>query len=157
MKIRTLGALAACLGLLLGSTAALADQPAGNMEIVRDAIRAEKKLLIASNMELTESDAGKFWPVYETYQADLTKLNERELNLIKSYAENYETLSDEVAKKLLDDFLAVDAERLQLQQSFLPKFQAVVSAKKVARYYQLESKIDAVVSYELAARIPLVK
>ena len=133
------------------------DKPADNMEIVKEKIQSDKKLFIATNMQLTESEANAFWPVYESYQAEIGKLRDREIKLIEKFAASYETMSDDMAKKLLDDSVSIDSGHQKLRQSYLSKFRGVLSDKKVARYYQLESKIDAVMEYELARRIPLVK
>ena len=133
------------------------NKPADNMDIVREKIRADKKLLVSEEMELTEKEANAFWPVYESYQKDLQKVNDRTLALIKEYADHYKTMTDAVAKKLLDDMLKIEADRQNLRKSYLPNFQKVLPAKKVARYYQIENKIEAVVKYELAKAIPLVK
>ena len=133
------------------------DKPADNMEIVKEKIKSDKKLLVATNMQLTESEANAFWPVYEAYQAELGKLRDREIKLIEKFAASYETMSDDVAKNLLDDSLSIDSDHQKLRQSYLAKFRGVLPDSKVARYYQIESKIDAVLEYELARRIPLVR
>ena len=133
------------------------DKPADNMEIVKEKIRSDKKLFIATNMQLTESETKAFGPVYEAYQADLGKLRNREIKLIEEFAANYETMSDDVAKNLLDDSLSIDLDHQKLRQSYVSKIRGVLPDKKVARYYQLESKIDAVLEYEMAKRIPLVQ
>ena len=137
--------------------AAAQDKAADNMDLVKDKIRADKKLFMATNMQLTESEVKAFGPIYEAYQAELDQLRDREIKLIEEFATNYETMSDEVAKKLLDDSLSIDSGHLKLRQSYLSKIRGVLSDKKVARYYQLESKIDAVMEYEMAKRIPLVE
>jgi len=133
------------------------DKPADNMQIVKEKIRSDKKLLIATNMQLTESEANAFWSIYESYQAELGKLRDREIKLIEKFAASYETMSDDAAKNLLDDSLSIDLDHQKLRQSYLAKFRGVLSDTKVARYYQLESKIDAVLEYEMARRIPLVR
>jgi cell division protein FtsI/penicillin-binding protein 2 len=133
------------------------DKPADNMDLVKEKIRTDKKLFIATNMQLTESEAKAFWPVYQDYQAELAKLRDREIKLIEEFAAKFETMSDDVAKKLLDDAMSIDSDHQKLLQSYLSKFRGIVSDKKVARYYQLESKIDAVLEYEMAKRIPLVQ
>ena len=133
------------------------DKPADNMEIVKEKIKTDKKLFIATNMQLTESEATAFWPVYESYQSELGKLRDREIMLIEKFAANYETMSADAAKNLLDDSMSIDSDHQKLRQSYLAKFRGVLSDTKVARYYQLESKIDAVLEYELARRIPLVR
>ena len=145
--------------MLIGfvGSATAQDKAADNMAIVKEKISTDKKLFIATNMQLTESEAKSFWPVYEAYQAELGKLRDREVKLIEEFATNYEAMSDDVAKKLLDDSLSIDSDHLKLRQSYLSKIQGVLPDKKVARFYQLESKIDAVLEYELAKRIPLVQ
>jgi polyhydroxyalkanoate synthesis regulator phasin len=142
----------------LAAVPALAqDKPADNMQIVREKIRADKKLVVAETMEMTESEAKAFWPVYEAYQRDLAKINDRTIKLIDDYAENYGAMSNEAAKKLMDEYMAIETERLKIRQSYLPRFRQVLPEMKVLRYYQLENKIQAVVNYELAASIPLVR
>jgi hypothetical protein len=133
------------------------DQQANTMQMVRDKIRADKKLLIAENLPLTAAEAKAFWPVYDRYQRELSALNDRTIKLIKEYANNYQTISDQTAKKLMDEYLAIEAARLKLRQAYVPRFRKVLRERQVARYYQLENKIQAAVSYDLAAEIPLVK
>lgn len=148
---------------LLAGPAVLAqesqDQAASNMEIVREKVRADKKLLVAANMELTESEAAAFWPVYEAYQKEIADLNQRTLKVIESYADVYNqgAVSDDAAKKLLDEALAIDSAEVDLRKSYVSKFSKVLPAAKVARYYQIERKIRAAINYELASGIPLVK
>ena len=127
------------------------------MNSVRDALKAQKRAFIAVNMELTNAEDAKFWPVYDGYQKDLEKMNQKIGGLILDYAKNYETLTDTKADELLKKNLALEKKMLQLKTSYLPQFSAVLPAKKVARYYQLENKIQAVIRYDLAEKIPLVK
>ena len=133
------------------------EKPADNMQLVREKIQTDKKLFIAQNMNLTESEAKVFWPVYESYQKDLAKLVDKTVKLVENYAANYQTMTEEAAKELINGYLAIEGERVALMKSFLPKFRKVLPEKKVARYYQIENKIDAVVNYGLARQIPLVK
>ena len=133
------------------------EKPADNMQLVREKIKTDKKLFIAQNMNLTESEAKVFWPVYENYQKDLDKLVDKTVKLIENYGANYQTMTEEAAKELINGYLALEGERVTLMKSFLPKFRKVLPEKKVARYYQLENKIDAVVNFGLAKQIPLVK
>jgi len=127
------------------------------MQIVRDALRAEKKLLISDNMGLTESEAKAFWPIYDEYQKALGSTNDRTLKLIQDYAKNYNTMTDEVAGKLLDEMVAIKGQQQKTREGFLARFKSALPPKKVARYYQIENKIEAVVNYDVARQIPLVK
>ena len=135
------------------------DKPADNMQILREKVKADKKLLVAANMELTESESKGFWPVYEDYQKDLAAINQRIAKLIESYATDYRanTLTDEKAKKLVDELIAIEQAETGLKASYVPKLSKVLPQKKVARYLQIENKIRAVVKYELAAGVPLAQ
>ena len=141
---------------LLAAPAMAQEKPADNMQLVRDKLKADKKLVVAENMGLTETEAKAFWPVYDAYQADLAKLNEKATALIRNYAANYKAMSDAAATSMLDEFIAIERDRAGLLQSYRPKFSAVVPPLKVARYYQIENKIRAIVNYELASAIPLM-
>ena len=135
------------------------DKPADNMQILREKVKADKKLLVAANMELTESEAKGFWPVYDQYQKDLAAINQRIVKLIESYAADYRagTLTDEKAKKLIDEMVAIEQAEAGLKAASVPKLSKVLPQKKVARYLQIENKIRAVVKYELAGGVPLVQ
>jgi len=143
--------------LALGTTALQAqDKPANNMDLVREKIKADKKLVVAEAMALTETESKAFWPVYDAYQADIAKINQRTGKLIQDYAAGYKAMTNDVAGKLLDEAIAIERDRAALFASYRPKFSAVIPATKVARYYQIENKIRAALNYELADKIPLV-
>jgi hypothetical protein len=149
--------VAALVGL--GAIAAAQEKPADNMQIMKEKVKADKKLMVASNMQLTESEAKAFWPVYEEYQKDLAAINQRIGNLIQSYAKDYNanTLTDEKAKKLVDELVAIEQAEAGLKASYVPKLAKVLPMKKVARYLQVENKVRALVKYDLAGGIPLVR
>jgi hypothetical protein len=135
------------------------DKPADNMQILRDKIKADKKLLVATNMELTESEAMGFWPIYDDYQKDLQKINRRVVSLLESYAADFrnKSLTDDKAKKLIDEAIAIEGAEANLKSSYAPKLSKALPVKKVARYLQIENKIRAVVKYDLAQGVPLVQ
>jgi hypothetical protein len=138
--------------------AAVGEDPAADtMQMVREKVRTDKKLLIAENMQLTEREAAAFWPVYEQYQQQLRTLADRALQMVEHYADHYDSMSEAAAEKLLDDFITLEGDRVKILQAYRPKFAEALPANKVARYFQLENKIDAVVAYALAETIPLVK
>lgn len=155
MKITHLVSFAVAALLALPAAA----QTTSDMQILADKIRADKKLVVAANMQLTEEEAKGFWPVYDAYQKDMQKINQRLIGTIKRYAEAYNKgpVPDEQAKKLINEAIAVDEAEVKLKRSYVPKLEKVVPGVKVARYLQIESKIRAVVKYELAANIPLVQ
>jgi hypothetical protein len=157
MKATFFLTLVAAITILFVSPVVSQDKPADNMQILRDKIKADKKLLVASDMKLTDSEAKAFWPVYEKYQDELFLLRTRTLKLINDYADAYEKMSNDKAKTLLDELMNIDSLGLKLRQAYLPKFRQVLPEVKVVRYYQIENKINAALMYELAANIPLMK
>jgi hypothetical protein len=133
------------------------DKPADNMQLVLQKVRADKKLLVAENMELTEAEAKAFWPVYDRYQDELFLLRLRTAKLIADFADAYGKMTNDNARNLLDELLAIESIGVMLRQAYLSEFRKVLPEVKVARYYQIENKIQAVLMYELARNIPLVK
>ena len=135
------------------------DSTAMNMQILRDKVRADKKLVVAQNMQLTDSEANAFWPIYEAYQTDLGKINERIRKVILAYAAAYNSgpVTNEEAKKLMEEWLGAQDADVQLMRSYVPKLEKALPDMKVTRYIQIETKIRAIERYELSSQIPLVE
>jgi hypothetical protein len=129
---------------------------ADNMALVREKVRADKKLLVAENMKLTQAEATAFWPVYEAFQADLSKLSDRAVKLVEFYAANFRTMTDTAANRIVTEHLTLERDRAALLESYRSRFSGVLPPIKVARYYQIENKIRAIVGWELAKGIPLM-
>ena len=160
MKVKSRGTMVlVVLGMVVAMVipAMSQDKPAENMQIVLEKIRADKKLLVAENMQLTETEAKGFWPVYDQYQDELFLLRARTARLIRDYADAYEKMTNDTAKNLLDELLIIESLGPKLRQAYLPKFREVLPEVKVVRYYQIENKIQAALLYDLAADIPLMK
>ena len=117
----------------------------------------ERKRLISDNLQLTAPEAQRFWPLYEQFEKDLLVLTDKIRAGIAELAENYESMTDAMAKKITIDRLKIDEERDRLRRAYLPKFEKVLPAKKLARYYQIESKIRAAVECGIAQELPLIK
>lgn len=152
-------------GFVLSAFPVLAQETGGtaaatNMEILKEKLKADKKLLVAGNMDLNDAESKKFWPLYDAYQKELQQVNERLVKTIAAYAEAYNegkgSIKDETAKKLLNEALSVEESEVKLKRSYADKIGKVLSATKTARYIQMENKIRALIKYELAAQIPLV-
>ena len=148
-----------CVTTLLEVPAIAQSQSADtDWKILLDKVKADKKLVVASNMELTESEKMTFWPIYDAYQKDLQAINDRLIKTIQEYANAYKnkSLTDEQARKLTNDALAIEADELKLRSSYAAKLNVLLPAKTVARYIQIESKIRAILRYDMASAIPLV-
>ena len=156
---RTMGAAIVMMLFGFAPLRAAQDKPADNMQILRDKLKADKKLLVASNMELTESEAKGFWPIYDEYQKELQKINQRMAKVLESYADDNrrKSLTDDKAKKLIDEAVSVEQAEANIKSTFAPKLSKVLPVKKVARYLQIENKIRAVVRYDIAQGVPLVR
>lgn len=142
------------MGVIPAASKEMSEQ---EMELVREKLRADKKLFIAHNMGLTQSESVDFWPVYSRYQKEREGIANRMIALIQDYAKSYETMTDAKAKDLLERSLAIRSDRLKLRRAYLPEFRRVLSDRKVARYYQLEQKLRSVAMFQLAAQIPFVQ
>jgi len=138
----------------LASAAAAQDD---TMEVLREKVRADKKLLVAVALDLSESEAKTFWPVYNAYQSDMIEHYNRVMKLISNYAAAYKTMTDDTASQLLGQFLSLETAHAALLNGYLPKLQNALPPKKVARFYQVENKLRELVNYELARDIPLIK
>ena len=126
-------------------------------DVLLNAIRANRKALVAVNLGLTDDEAGKFWPLYDRYQTEVNAAGDRQVAVIQDYIANFGSISDEKAMKLVEDYLAADADRLAVRRAYIPQFAGVLSGRKVARLYQIENKMDAVLRYDLASTIPVIE
>jgi hypothetical protein len=138
----------------LASAAAAQDD---TMEVLREKVRADKKLLVAVALDLSDSEAKAFWPVYNAYQSDMIEHYNRVMKLISNYAVAYKTMTDDTASQLLTEFLSLQTAHAALLNGYLPRLRNALPPKKVARFYQVENKLRALVDYELARDIPLIK
>jgi len=128
------------------------------IELTRATIKLQKKQIIAKNMQLNSFEKDRFWAVYREYQDKMDTVNDRRVKLITGYADALKSggLSDEKALDLLNEYLSYERMRLITKQSFVKRFQAVLSSRKVARFFQLETKLEAIINFELAQKIPLL-
>ncbi len=151
-------AFAAMIAIGFASPAFSQSDTTTDMQILREKIKADKKLLVAANMELTESEAKGFWPVYEKYQKDLKGINERLATLVDGYLADYEgdALTDDKANKMIDEMVEIEQAEARLKTTYVPELKKVLPPAKVARYLQIENKIRAVLKNEIAESVPLV-
>ena len=127
------------------------------IKLLRQDLRMEKKKIVAANMQLSEAEAVKFWPVYDAYTLETIKLNDTLQGLIKEYARNYETLTDEKAASLTKRTLDLDAAATKLRIKYVPLFKKAVSAKKTARFMQIDRRLGLLMNIQVASEVPLVQ
>ena len=156
--------------LLLGlSHGALAQQPAQpqadvaqaqgmeNIQLTREAIQAERQTLVTMAMDLTPEEMQAFWPLYREYRLAASMVGDRIVALVQLYAEHYDDLTDAAADTLVTEFVAIEQMRAALKATYLPKFKQILPARKVARFYQIDNKMDIVILAAMAREIPLAR
>ncbi len=126
------------------------------LEMSRDILKTEKKAAIADVMYLTEDESGPFWNLYNEYQNELYTIQNKRIDAIEDFADNFERLTDEKADELWQHSLEYERDMLKLKKTYYKKFKKVVPEGKAARFFQAEQKIDAYIDAELAADIPLI-
>jgi hypothetical protein len=159
-RIRGLLVVALIFGLApapLCAQAAEAGLSQANLDALLSAMRANRKAFVAINLQLSETEAAKFWPVYDRYQQDVNAVGDRLVALIEDYTKNFASLSDEKATQIVKDYLAIEADRVKVRSSYVDEFAKALSGRKLARLYQIENKMDAVIRYDLAATIPVME
>jgi hypothetical protein len=131
--------------------------PQVNLDLLRDTIRANRRALVAASLALTDEEAAKFWPLYDRYQKEIAAVGDRMTVLVEDYITHFRDLSNEKALQLTGDYLAAEADRLQVRRAYLSEFTKILPGRTVARFYQIENKMDAVLRYDLASTIPVVE
>lgn len=126
------------------------------VELMRKDVRAEKADIVAKTMELDSEEAAVFWPVYKQYEAELKVLGDERLAIITDYADNIETLTDEKAKDLITRAVALEGRGHAVKTRYLQEFLALLPARVVARFFQIDGRINNLIELELSAQIPLV-
>ena len=127
------------------------------IEMLRKDVRSLKKQVIAANLDLTDKEAEKFWPIYDQYTADLGKINDTKVALIKDYAQNYPTMTDEQAEAYVRGRAAVDESVNRLRLKYFPVFHRVLSGKTAATFFQIEWRISLMIDLQLASQMPLIQ
>jgi len=128
-----------------------------NLQLMREDIRAERKKIVAVNMSLTETEATKFWPVYDRYIGETIKVNDVRFALLKDYARNYDNTTDEQADSFIKRWLALDNENTQLRLKYIAEFEKVISHKKTAMFFQIDRRVSMMIELQLASQVPLLK
>lgn len=160
------------IALLLGTNAFAQDKPNGQTEssasqdtrstdqaiqLLRQDIRSQRKQLIAANLKMTDGQATQFWPVYDQYAAELSKIGDERVALIKEYSEHFGNMTDEQALSLSKRALEVDEEVTQLRTKYVPIFGKAVPGITVASFFQLDRTIQGLIDLQVASQIPLVQ
>ena len=148
-------------GILLGRGPLLSQNAAAtvdrDLQLLRKDLRSQRKQIVAANVILTAAEAQKFWPIYDEYAAELAKINDTKLSLIKEYAANYAAFTDAQAQSIMERWTAADDAAIQLRIKYIPILQKVLPGKTVALFFQVDRRIGVLMDLQVASDIPLVE
>ena len=158
-RVLLLAVLGCCLATTPSGAAprAAANAPEADPKLLLQTVRSNTQALVAANLQLTPDEAAKFWPIYARYQQEIKAITDRLAALVEDYTTHFHDMSNEKALQILQDYLATEADRIKVRQAYVPQFSQVLPGRTVARFYQIENKMDAVMRYDLAATIPVVE
>jgi len=125
------------------------------VDLLRKDIRSQKKQIIAENMELSAAEAEKFWPVYDQYAAELSKIYDVKIALLKDYADNYSSMTGEQAENYIRKRAEVEQSIMQLRLKYIPAFRKVLSGRETALFYQLDWRLGLAIDVQLV-QVPLI-
>lgn len=150
------GALAIMAGILAPS-AALAQNEMQYMELLRSDIKTQKVAILTEALQLTEEQSAAFWPLYREYDLELSKLGDRRIAQLRSYADNFANLTDEKAKQMASDYFKLEEDRLKLKKNYFKKMEKELGANTAARFTQIENQIELLIDVQLASEMPLIE
>jgi hypothetical protein len=128
-----------------------------DLKLLRQDLRSERKQLIAANLKLTDTDATKFWPVYDQYMTELIAINDKKFGLIQEYADNWGKLTNEQSLLFTRNWLDMDIAITQLRQKYVPMVAKVLDGRKTATFFQLDRRIAMMMELQVSSQMPLVQ
>jgi hypothetical protein len=128
-----------------------------DIQLLRSDVQAEKHDIIAHTMAFTDQESAAFWPVYRDYARDQQVIGDDRWKLIKSYADNYDTMDDAKADELAKQMFSIDSRTVTLRESYWPKFEKVLGPKRAAKFYQVDNRLTLMINLKLSSEIPLIK
>ena len=142
---------------LIMASATISQTTDDYIEILRTVLKTEKKAAIADAMTFTEQESTAFWPLYNEFDAKEYEIQTKRVEIIKDFAANFETMTDEKADELWTSYMRYKQELLNLNKQYYKKFKQILPAGKAAKYFQAENKIAILVDFQLSAEIPFIE
>jgi hypothetical protein len=127
-----------------------------DLALLRRDLKADKKQLIALNVPLTADEATKFWPVYDQYTSEMSKVYDEFYSIIKEYAANQKTLTDAQASSMINRWAAIQVQQAQMRQKYIPIVEKVIPSRKAALFFQIDRRLYELMDLQVASQIPLV-
>jgi hypothetical protein len=128
-----------------------------DLDLLRKDIRSKKKQLVAANLKLTDTEAAKFWPIYDQYTAELIKINDKKFALVQDYADNWGKMTNEQSLLFIRQWLDTDILVTQLRQKYVPIVSQVLDGRKSATFFQLDRRMSMMIDLQVSSQMPLVQ
>ena len=128
-----------------------------DLELTRASIQLRRQAIVTAVMDLTPKEAEAFWPLYREYRLEMGKVGDRGSKLLVQYSEHYDTLTDAQANKIMNEWLGIEKAKTGVKSKYVSRFQKIMPARKVMRFFQADNKLDAMLLAELASVVPLAR
>jgi DNA-directed RNA polymerase subunit F len=128
-----------------------------DLALTRASIQLRRQAIVTSVMDLAPKEAEAFWPLYREYRMEMAKVGDRVSKLLVDYAGQYDTLTDEQAKKIMNEWLSIEKAKMNVKGKYVSKFQKIIPARKTMRFFQADNKLDAMLTAQLASVVPLAR
>jgi hypothetical protein len=128
-----------------------------DLALTRASIQLRRQAIVTSIMDLTPKEAEAFWPLYREYRLEMAKVGDRVSKLLVDYTGQYDTLTDEQARKIMKEWLSIENAKMSVKGKYVSKFQKILPARKTMRFFQADNKLDAVINAQLASIVPLAR
>ena len=140
----------------LAASSASAQTVKETLEVTRQAAETQRRVLVSGVLLMTDEESKSFWPLYDSYEKERRPIDERADHLVADFVAAYQTMADTQAKAMLQEELNIDVARLKLRRDFMDRMGRVLPARKLVRFFQIQSKLDAVIRADISRQIPLV-
>ena len=157
MLRKIVAGIVAGLSLVVLSAPVAAQQERDVIELVRAQVATNRQALVAENLGLTAEQSEVFWPMYRKFQSERATLVDQRVRILTEFRDNFDSLSNEMARRLLDDYLSYEQEMMKLTRKYIREFRKILDDKMVLRYMQIEGKIDTIIDYDLSQVVPLAE
>ena len=147
----------AILGGVLVSYSSAYGQMDSYVELLRSDIRTQKQAVLTQAIQFSDEQAAVFWPIYREYELELSKIGDQRIALIKDFAANFETMTDEKAKEIAKQSFKLEEDRVKLRKKYHGKVQKDLDPIIAAKFIQIERAIAALIDIQLASEMPLME
>ena len=120
-------------------------------------IQADKRAVVLKAMAFDDAQLTAFTPIYDKYQVERKKLFDRAADLLDLYASNFESMSDDAAKKILKDWFLLQDDEVALTRKYAKQLEKVLPPAKVVRFVQIENKLDTLLQLKAVFNVPLAR